>query len=590
MPTVAKRDGGTSPLHAVVPLALGSTAFCVLYWGADTLFDWSIDGGTLASHVWPAWNGELWARSLALLCLLAASLGFAVVPIRRERRLAEMRNRLRRAETAWDMSYQHVTLLHRDGRVLEANHASMELVGIRIEEIRGRLFWECPGWEDPLLAATLRRFCGLAAAGERGGFLGRISSGGRVREMDIRVRPIPGADGEVDLILVEAHDITELRRTQQELETTSRLLQTVLDTTPVSLFWKDRDGRFLGCNTAFARDLGASSSAEIVGRRDAELLPEQLVEQFRASDRIVLETGGARLGVEEPIRFPGLPDRWIRISELPLRDESGAVSALLGSYEDITDARALREELERHRLRIEGANAELEERVKERTRDLLQVNRELETFAHSAAHDLRTPLRAIDGWTHAVLEESGGVLGEEGRERLGRVRAAAQRIGESLDDLLRLSQVARSDFQPAEVDMARLARAQRELLSAMHPERWLEWTIPPRLPVTGDPELLRILLWNLLENAVKFTASRAIARIEIGAHGRGIFVRDNGVGFDMAHVGKLFDAFQRLHLPEDFAGTGIGLAVVRRIAERHGGHVEAEGTPDRGATFRFVPD
>lgn len=233
----------------------------------------------------------------------------------------------------------------------------------------------------------------------------------------------------------------------------------------------------------------------------------------------------------------------------------------------------------------------LEQRVNERTAQLQASNRELEAFAYSISHDLRAPLRSIDGFSQALVEDYGHLLDVEAKEYLGRIRASSQRMGHLIDDMLKLSRITRSEMQFSMIDLAEIARGIRLELESSQPDREAHWLIPDLLPVRADANLMRILLTNLISNAWKFTSSRKSAIIELGMRpeeGRNVyFVRDNGVGFDMQYAGKLFNAFQRLH-SDEFEGTGIGLAIVQRIVRRHGGEVWVDAVVDGGATFYFT--
>jgi light-regulated signal transduction histidine kinase (bacteriophytochrome) len=237
----------------------------------------------------------------------------------------------------------------------------------------------------------------------------------------------------------------------------------------------------------------------------------------------------------------------------------------------------------RMRLVIEDAQASAE---------LKRTNKELEAFSYSVSHDLRTPLRAIDGFSHALAEEYGDKLDEEGKEYLRRVRAGCTRMGQLIDDILALSRVIRQQMKSEAVDLASLARSVAETLAQADPDRKVDVKTCERLPVRGDAGLLRIALENLLGNAWKFTRKKPDARIEFGSlekdGERVFFVKDNGAGFDMAYVDKLFGAFQRLHDAKDFPGTGIGLATVHRIIQRHGGRIWAEGKMEEGSSFYFT--
>jgi light-regulated signal transduction histidine kinase (bacteriophytochrome) len=220
------------------------------------------------------------------------------------------------------------------------------------------------------------------------------------------------------------------------------------------------------------------------------------------------------------------------------------------------------------------------------------VNRELEAFSYSVAHDLRAPLRSIDGFSQALLEDSADKLDEEGQKHLRFVRESAQQMAQLIDGLLTLSRVTRSELGRERVDLSALARAAIARLQRHQPDRRVDVTIRDGLEGEGDPRLLTVVLDNLLGNAWKFTGRRDQARVEFGvksSDGRpAYFVRDNGAGFDMAYADKLFGVFQRLHGAAEFEGTGVGLATVQRIVRRHGGRVWAEGEVDGGATFYFT--
>lgn len=241
---------------------------------------------------------------------------------------------------------------------------------------------------------------------------------------------------------------------------------------------------------------------------------------------------------------------------------------------------------------IRMLNTELEQRVARRTEELRASNQELEAFVYSVSHDLRAPLRAMDGFSQMLLTNYAPRLDDPGQHYLRRVRAGAQRMGTMIDELLALSRVSRAELHREQVDLSELARLIAAELQAAEPERRAEFAIPDGLLANADRELVRIVLENLLSNAWKFTATRELARIEIGKSehdGRvEFFVRDNGVGFEMEHASQLFKPFQRLHQANEFPGTGIGLASVHRIISRHGGQISAQGEIDRGARFTFT--
>jgi signal transduction histidine kinase len=237
---------------------------------------------------------------------------------------------------------------------------------------------------------------------------------------------------------------------------------------------------------------------------------------------------------------------------------------------------------------VHGLNRALERNVSE----LRAVNDELSSFAYSVSHDLRAPLRTIDGFSQILLEDKGPSLGEDGQKHLDRVRAAAARMGTLIDDMLLLSRITRDDMSPRSVDLTALARSVVDELRTREPQRKVEFESNGALPASGDERLLRIALTNLLANSWKFTRTRDPAHVSFGVVTRDgeqvYFVKDDGVGFDMRYAQKLFGAFQRLHNMAEFEGTGIGLATVQRIVHRHGGRVWAESVVDQGTTFFFT--
>lgn len=236
--------------------------------------------------------------------------------------------------------------------------------------------------------------------------------------------------------------------------------------------------------------------------------------------------------------------------------------------------------------------AEMEQRIRARTAELEAANQELEAFSYSVSHDLRAPLRAIDGFSSALQEQAGG-LDAAGRKHLERIRAATARMGQLIEDLLGLSRVVRADMAREAVDLSVIAREVMDELRRSAPERGLQLVIADGLRAEGDPRLLRILLENLLHNAWKYSSRALQARITFGSEiaadgGRVFIISDNGAGFDMRYADKLFGAFQRLHSDQEFPGTGVGLATARRIVHRHGGRIWADSAPGQGATFRFT--
>jgi PAS domain S-box-containing protein len=340
-------------------------------------------------------------------------------------------------------------------------------------------------------------------------------------------------------------------------------------------------GQIIEVNERWDQIFGFSPE-ETVGQSSLALkLFENPVDRQRAVD--IIRTQGSLRDFELTVRPKSGRQRHISISAEMMEIDNER--CLLTMIADITERKQAEAEVRR-------LNQELEQRVVERTAQLEAANKELEAFAYSVSHDLRAPLRSIDGFSQALLEDYAGNLDAEGQRFLQRVRAASQRMAQLIDDLLALSRITRGEMIYQTINLSAIAGKAVEELRQSDPERQVEFVIAEELAVYGDARLLQVAVENLLGNAWKFTGNHAQARIEVGAmeqDGQTVyFVRDDGAGFDMAYADKLFGAFQRLHGMNEFPGTGIGLATVQRVIHRHGGQIWAEGGVEKGATFYFT--
>ena len=364
-----------------------------------------------------------------------------------------------------------------------------------------------------------------------------------------------------------------------------RRTQAILDNAADGILSLDEEGRILSFNQAAERMFGYEAT-EAIGQNFAVLLPEPYRGQYQEHLAHYRQTGvfpviGSSRELEgrrkDGRHFP------IDLAVAMVADRAGVI--FLVRISDISARKQAEAELAQYR-------AHLETLVAERTAELSLLNQELEAFSYSVSHDLRAPLRAVDGFSNALLEDYADRLDREGRDLLNRIHAGAQRMNALIDDLLKLSRLSRAKLEPAPVDLSALAEEICRQLQETTPERHVVLEIAPKLMAQGDPGLLRAALENLLGNAWKYTSKTPQPRIEFGRteqDGQPVyFVRDNGAGFDMAYADKLFGAFQRLHHPGEFEGTGIGLATVRRIIHRHGGRIWAEAAPGQGATFYFT--
>lgn len=354
-----------------------------------------------------------------------------------------------------------------------------------------------------------------------------------------------------------------------------KFFERLLDATPDAIVITDAAGVITVVNEQ-ALALFGYARDELVGQKVEQLIPERFRDRHPEHRRGYGTTPRARPMGSAHMPLHGLRKDGsefhaeISLSPVAVGDGHWAITAV----RDIT-----RQEQQQAALR-------------RATEAAVAANHELEAFSYSVAHDLRAPLRSIDGFSQALLEDYGDKLDADGQDHLRRVRAAAQRMAQLIDDLLGLSRVTRAELHRTEVDLTAIANEIADGLQKTQPTRDVSFRIADGLVANGDARLVSVLLENLIGNAWKFTSKRAAAGIEVSSatvDGEiAFFVRDDGAGFDMAYANKLFNAFQRLHNRIDFEGTGIGLATVMRIVRRHGGRVWAEGAVDRGATFWFT--
>jgi PAS domain S-box-containing protein len=425
-------------------------------------------------------------------------------------------------------------------------------------------------------------------------FLSRRRDGARWRYLASSGEPVFDAHGGFAGYRGVSRDITAEMQAREALREEEFRLRALVDALPELIVLKDKHLRWRLANRAVL-DASFLKKMAWLGATSEELaahLPS-MAEALKKNHEIAQEVARSCKPYyeEQRMTLPDGQERVFEVSVIPLTDDDGKFNGLVSVRRDVSTQREV-QRLQAERVKsVQSLNDELEKRVSARTTALESAIKELEAFSYSVSHDLRAPLRALDGFSRLLVEDYGDLLDEQGREYLARIRRNSQRMGELIDDLLELSRVSRAEVHRSLTNLSDVARDIAHELEAEAPDRHVLWVIPEGLWVDADPGLARVVLENLLRNAWKFTRLQAQPRIEIGqavVDGQAsYFVRDNGAGFDMAYVGRLFAPFQRLHNNREFDGSGIGLAIVQRVIRLHGGQVAAQGVPGQGATFSF---
>ncbi len=477
---------------------------------------------------------------------------------------------------ALDQSGLAVAIRDGDGRYLGGSVRFMAWFGLAGGTLPGA------GDADLFAPAAAAAFAAAAAQARDTGqpVLVQQALGTGNEARTVLVEFAPRADGGTTMV---ALDVTGQARINDDMLESRALFKGILDIAADAVISVDERQRIILFNQGAERIFGYGAD-EVVGRPLNLLLPPEA----RAGH-------GAHVA-----QFRHAPETARRMGErgqICGRRKSGEIFPAEASISRIVIGRrtvftAILRDVTRER-EAEAAIRALNEDLRYRAAQLELANRELEAFSYSVSHDLRTPLRGIDGFSQVLLEDYYDLLPPAGRDALERVRNATQRMGQLIDDILNLSRVTRGDVHREEVDLSAMAEAVVAELRKAEPERRVEVVIATGMRAEADPHLIRVVLVNLLGNSWKFTAKHDAAHIEMGCretagHRRAFYVRDDGAGFDMAYADKLFGAFQRLHGATEYPGTGVGLATVQRIIHKHGGEVRAEAAVERGATFIFT--
>jgi PAS domain S-box-containing protein len=481
-----------------------------------------------------------------------------------------------------------------DGSIVLWNQGSHDLYGFSKEEALGQISHELLHTEFPEPLGQIEEK--LKAAGRWEGELAhRKRDGGRivvssvwVLHRDVEGRPVRVLETNADITARKLAE-DELGRIEKALRVQTRMLHSILDSMGEGLIAADANGKFLAWNPA---------AVIMMGRGAAELPPDEWTSHYAVyrtdgitpfpADELPLVRAirGQSALVELIVRNPRANlDVWIEATARPLKDEQGRMAGGVIALRDITQIKADERE-------IRKLHDELEQKVIQRTAELKAANDELETFSYSVSHDLRAPLRQIDGFARILGERLGPQADSETSHYLSRIQKAATHMSSLLEGMLDMARLGRRGLQVRPTDLNSLASQVIADLKVDAPDRHIDWILDPLPILPCDSVLVKALLYNLLSNAVKFTALRERAIIRVGHRIESgetlIFIEDNGAGFDMKYADKLFGIFQRLHRSEHFPGTGVGLATVQRIIKKHGGRIWAEAELNIGAKFHFT--
>ncbi|MEO8356442.1 MAG: PAS domain S-box protein [Chloroflexota bacterium] len=476
------------------------------------------------------------------------------------------------------------------------NSAAETMYGWKAEEVIGRK------GEDVLATeffgeARAEAIQGLRDTGEFSAEITQVRKDGSRFHVETRTVAMRQDNGNITGFVSVNRDVSERRQAKEELQRahdelelkvqertaslsqTNTLLQAMMEYMPDHIYFKDVQGRFIRNSKSQAEMLGLSSPEEAIGKTDFDFFPHAA--KASAQEQEVIRTGQPLVDFEEQVIWPDKRETWVSTTKVPLRTSEGQTIGIFGISRDITE-------------RKKGAQAirQLNIDLTKNAAQLHTANKELEAFSYSISHDLRAPLRAINGYTRILVEDYSSVLDEEGRRICKVITTETLRMGKLIDDLLSFSRLSRKEIQTTTIDMKALAYSVFAELTSEEQRQRIDLKIG-RLPqAKADPALIHQVWTNLISNAIKFSSRRERAVIELGTRRSDdeniYYVRDNGAGFNIQYVDKLFGVFQRLHSEDEFEGTGVGLAIVQRIVQRHAGRVWAEGEEDKGATFYFA--
>lgn len=570
-----------------------ATVVSALYGGVSAGLLSTLLGMTLANFFLIAPFGQMvvknpseafWLNATYLLTQLVI-LGAIWVMQQRNRRLHELTRQLgdsqRQARNTFEHAAAGITHVGLQGQLLDINQTFCNLVGYTEDELRNLTFQDITHPDDVGPDVVLLE---EALAGQRSQYSLEkryLHKDGHLIWAQLTVALMRKPSGDPDYFISVVQDISGAKAAEEALRTSDRLIRQAQGVANF-ISWE------VDIATRQFRTFGNTHKA--MGLNSTDFGPDQILHLIHPEEHLRIEAEWAA-AIKQQGRFhgtyrgdPNSPVRWFQVSASFDRDAQGHANRAYGVTQDIS-TRKLAE------LEIQRLNASLEQRIQERTKELKDAYGELESYSYAVAHDLRSPLRIINGFAQA-LEEDNTTLSDSSQTHIQRIKASSQKMGLLIDGLLQLAQYARGEVVRKPVNISAIAQRLFEELAHDEPERQVDWAIEPMLTAQADPALVDALLQNLLHNAWKYTAQTKAAHIRVfqETQGDGVWfcVKDNGAGFDMHHAEKLFQPFQRLHMPHEFSGLGVGLATAQRIVKRHGGELRAAGEPGKGAQFCFT--
>lgn len=484
-------------------------------------------------------------------------------------------------KTILDTSLDIVVVIDPDGTILYINEQAAAPLKKPADHLIGDNLWEC----FPPDAAERRRIEIQKAVETKEPV--RYEDRGESNWYDIVIYPVVDGDKKITRLVTWGRDITGYKKAELALKKERDFAEGLIETARAIVLVLDPEGKIVRFNS-FLEEIAGYKLSEVVGKDwISSFIPERIRDEIRGGFQKAIGNSQTK-GYINPIMTKSGKERIIEWYDKTILDTDGNVTGLLAIGLDITTRIKAQEEIRKF-------NEELENHVRQRTLDLEAANQELEAFSYSVSHDLRAPIRRINSFCKILQAEHQFQLTAKGREYLDFIRQTTHMMGGLIENLLKLSRISRSEITFHRVDLSAMVQQLLHAMQQADPERKVKLKIQKNLEVEGDLHLLKILLQNLLDNAWKFSENRSTSKISFGCNrksGRKVyFIKDNGVGFDMQYVNKLFLPFQRLHDSGQFPGTGVGLAIVKRIIKRHGGEIWIEGEPDAGTTVNFtLPD